>query len=57
MLKSSGSVVELPACKKTSGDWNTPCVKGKQKTIGTPGSLSSQDTVYFTGNDPGFSRR
>jgi hypothetical protein len=57
MLKSSGAVVELPACKKTSGDWNTPCVKGKQKTIGTPGSLSSQDTVYFTGNDPGFSRR
>jgi hypothetical protein len=57
MLKSSGAVVELPACKKTSGDWNTPCVKGKQKTIGTAGSLSSQDTVYFTGNDPGFSRR
>ena len=57
MLKPSGSVVKLPACVKTSGDWNTPCVKGKEKTVGTAGNLGSQDTVYFTGNDPGVSRR
>ena len=37
MLEFSGSVVELPTCVKTSGDYNTPCVKGKPKTIGVLG--------------------
>ena len=57
MLEFSGSVVKLPACVKTSGDYNTPCVKGKQKTIGSSGDLSVQDTVLFTANDPGFTFR
>jgi hypothetical protein len=57
MLEFSGSVVKLPACVKTSGDYNTPCVKGKQKTIGSSGDLSAQDTVLFTANDPGFTFR
>lgn len=57
MLKPNGKVVQLPACMKTSGDWNTPCVKGKQKVTGSAGSLSTSDLVYFTGDDPGFSLR
>ncbi|MFZ0667991.1 MAG: IPT/TIG domain-containing protein [Acidimicrobiales bacterium] len=59
MLESSGTVLELPACKqsKTTGDWNTPCVKGKVKTKGSGSNLSAKVTVYFTGNDPGFSLR
>ena len=50
-------VAKLPACKKTAGDYNTPCVKGKQKTIGSSGALSLQATVLFTANDPGFTFR
>ena len=57
MLEFSGSVVKLPACVKTAGDYNTPCVKGKQKTIGSSGDLSVQATVLFTANDPGFTFR
>jgi IPT/TIG domain len=57
MLEFSGQVAELPKCVKTAGDYNTPCVKGKQKTIGTSGALSLQATVLFTANDPGFTFR
>ncbi len=57
MLKPSGTVVELAACVKTGVDYKTPCVKGKPKTIGKSGDLSSEATVLFTGNDPGFTFR
>ena len=57
MLKSSGRVVELQKCAKVGGLESTPCVDGKEKVIGTAGHLATQDTVYFTGTDPGFQRR
>ena len=57
LLKSSGRVVELQKCAKVGGLESTPCVDGKEKVIGTAGHLATQDTVYFTGTDPGFQRR
>ncbi|MFZ0668676.1 MAG: IPT/TIG domain-containing protein [Acidimicrobiales bacterium] len=61
MLEDSGTVLALGACvqSKKTGDWNTPCVDGAQKTTGSKGkgTLSVEDIVYFTGNDPGFSLR
>jgi len=48
---------ELTACLKTAGQYNTPCVKGKEKIIGSRGNLSTQDTIYFTGGDPLVGRK
>ena len=57
MLKPSGAVVKLPTCVKAGSGYVTPCVKGKEKIVGGAGSLATQDTVYFTGNDPAMGRR
>ena len=57
MLKPTGAVVKLPACAKVGGGYVTPCVKGKEKVVGAPGGLATQDTVYFTGGDPAMGRR
>jgi hypothetical protein len=47
----------LPACVKTGGHYNTPCVDGPQQIIGTAGKKSTEDTVFFTGTDPLVGRR
>jgi hypothetical protein len=47
----------LPACVKTVGHYNTPCVYGAQKIVGKTGKLSAENTVYFTGGDPLVGRR
>ncbi len=47
----------IPACVKTNGKYDTPCVDGRERTVGTAGSLSSEDTVFFTGDDPLVGRR
>jgi hypothetical protein len=47
----------LTTCVETGGKYNTPCVDGHERTVGTPGSLASEDTVFFTGNDPLVGRR
>ena len=57
MLKPTGAVVKLPTCVKVGSGYVTPCVKGKEKIIGSAGSLATEDTVYFTGNDPAMGRR
>jgi sugar lactone lactonase YvrE len=57
MLKPSGAVVKLATCVKVGGGYITPCVKGKEKVVGSAGSLATEDTVYFTGNDPAMGRR
>jgi IPT/TIG domain len=58
MLEGNGNVVKLPACKQSNtGAWNTPCADGKLKSTGSAGKLSGNVTVFFLGNDPGFSLR
>ena len=60
MLKPNGKkVVKLAACKKGASGYNTPCVYGKEKILGSAShdSLYAQDTVYFTGVDPVMGRR
>jgi hypothetical protein len=47
----------LPACVKTSGHYNTPCVDGPEQIVGASGKKSSEDTVFFTGGDPLVGRR
>lgn len=55
---SAGSAPELlPACVKTGGHYNTPCVDGTEKIVGKTGKLSTEDTVFFTGGDPLVGRR
>jgi hypothetical protein len=59
-LKPNGkSVDRLSVCKKTAGAYDTPCLAVPEKTLGTAAhdSLYTQDTVYFTGNDPAMGRR
>ena len=60
MLKPDGkTVVKLSACKKTATEYDTPCVFGKELTGGSKANdtLYAQDTVYFSGTDPGLARR
>ncbi|MEI7859050.1 MAG: IPT/TIG domain-containing protein [Acidimicrobiales bacterium] len=57
MLKDNGVAVSLPACTKLAGVYNTPCVNGAERTLGASGARYTQDTVYFAGGDPFFSRR
>jgi hypothetical protein len=47
----------LPACVKTGGHYNTPCVDGPEHIVGASGKKSSEDTVFFTGGDPLVGRR
>jgi hypothetical protein len=47
----------LPACVKTDGHYDTPCVDGPEQIVGTSGKKSSEDTVFFTGGDPLVGRR
>jgi len=54
---ASATPVLLPACVKTAGKYNTPCVDGPEKIVGAAGNLYSADTVFFTGNDPLVGRR
>jgi hypothetical protein len=55
---SAGASPEvLPACVKTGGRYNTPCVDGPEHVIGKAGKRSSEDTILFTGNDPLVGRR
>jgi hypothetical protein len=49
--------VALPACVKTSRHYNTPCVDGPEQIIGKTGKKSSEDTIFFTGDDPLVGRR
>jgi len=59
-LKSNGkTVVKLPACKKGTTGYNTPCVFGREVIGGAAShdTLYAQDTVYFTGTDPAMGRR
>jgi hypothetical protein len=59
-LKPNGKTVDkLSLCKKTAGAYDTPCLAVPEKTYGTAAhdSLYTQDTVYFTGNDPAMGRR
>ncbi len=49
--------VLLSSCVKTGGLYNTPCVFGAEKILGTPGNQSTADTVFFTGGDPLVGRR
>jgi hypothetical protein len=49
--------VLLPACVKSGGKYNTPCVYGAEKVIGASGNQSTVDTVFFTGADPLVGRR
>ena len=51
------TTVALPACVKTGGRYNTPCVDGPEHIIGKTGKKSSEDTVFFTGKDPLVGRR
>jgi hypothetical protein len=46
----------LPACKKTAGSYNTPCLSAATVT-GATGKKSAEDTVLFTGGDPLVGRR
>ncbi len=60
MLKPNGkTVVQLSACTKTAGAYDTPCLGVPQKTYGEAAhdSLYVQATVYFTGSDPAMGRR
>jgi hypothetical protein len=55
---SAGDVpTALPACVKTGGHYNTPCVDGPEQIIGATGKKSTEDTVFFTGGDPLVGRR
>jgi hypothetical protein len=55
---SAGATPSLiPACVKTGGHYNTPCVDGPQQIIGTAGKKSTEDTIFFTGTDPLVGRR
>ena len=58
-LRSNGKTVDkLAVCTKTSTDrYNTPCLAVPEKVLGTTGNKYAQDTVYFTGADPGMGRR
>ena len=42
---------------KTAGHYNTPCIDGPERVIGNTGKKSSEDTVFFTGDDPLVGRR
>jgi hypothetical protein len=57
MLLTSNKVEKGPSCKKTPGSHNVPCVDGAEQDLGSAAhdSLYTQDTVYFTGRDPGIS--
>ena len=57
MLKDNATVVQVPACVKGPGGYNTPCVLGKEKVLGTAGALYTQDVIQFVGGDPVFARR
>ncbi len=57
-LKPNGKTVDkLSACKKTAAGYDTPCLSGTEKDLGTTGNKYAQDTVYFTGKDPAMGRR
>jgi len=47
----------LPACVKTNGDYNTPCVDGAEQITGATGKKSTEDIIFFTGDDPLVGRR
>jgi len=47
----------LPACAKTDGEYNTPCVDGAEQVVGGSGKKSTEDTIFFTGADPLVGRR
>ena len=54
---SNETPVKLPACVKSGGVYNTPCVDGKEKVAGGSGQESTLDTIFFTGGDPLVGRR
>jgi hypothetical protein len=54
---SNDTPVKLPACVKSGGAYNTPCVDGSEKIAGGSGQESTLDTVFFTGGDPLVGRR
>ena len=57
-LKPNGKTVDkLSTCKKTASGYDTPCLSGAEKDLGTTGNKYAEDTVYFTGNDPAMGRR
>jgi hypothetical protein len=47
----------LPACVKSAGHYNTPCVDGPELTVGKSGKKSTEDSIFFTGVDPLVRRR
>jgi hypothetical protein len=54
---SNDTPVKLPACVKSGGKYNTPCVDGKEKITGGSGQESTWDVIFFTGGDPLVGRR
>ena len=57
--EGNGTVEQLPSCVKGASGYNVPCLKGKQKTVGTSGKRSVEDTVYFVAgpDDPAIGIR
>jgi sugar lactone lactonase YvrE len=59
-LKPDGSTVDqLAVCTMGVNGYDTPCLASSEQVGGTAqaGNLYTQDTVYFTGNDPVMGRR